>query len=191
MADVLFTNLWVGPFLCFALWFSDHQLTISGAKLYKAQDKVIFQGSYELNPRHQRDVDALHRFSFRVFLKLLCIAAVVAVVGMLLEPGNGRSSPYALVLGAFILVQLPVHFRHFQNLYQFRCVIPAAKGHIEYPRALRGLALQRVMFAILFLLLYLVTESFFILGGALMCLSNAAVYYRLALKHDATQLPVA
>lgn len=193
MADLLFTNLWVGPLLCFALWLSDYELTVVVARLYKAQDKVVFQGSYELNPLTQRDVDALRWIGFRILFKPLYIASFVAVLGAIFKSTNGRASLYALGLGMFVLVQLAIHVRHFQSWYSFRRVIPTAKGRIEYPRGgmLRSSALQLVLFAVLFLVLYVVTGSLFILGGAAMCCVNAMIHYRLALKHDASQTKAA
>ena len=191
MADVLFTSLWVGPLLCFALWLSDYELTVIVARLYKAQDKVVFQGSYELNPHTQSDVDALRRIGFRILFKPLYMAILVALVGAIFKSGNARSGPYALVLGAFVLAQLAIHVRHFQNWYSFSQVIPASKGHLEYPRGLRSSALQLVLFAALFVVLYVVTGSLFIFGGAVMCCVNAMIHYRLALKHDAAQSKVA
>lgn len=184
MIDVLFTSAWIGPAVCFALWLSDYQLTVIGAKLYKAQDKVLFGGSYELNPLTAPDVDALRRFGFRIVFKPICIAAFVGSVYMLTRPGDGPSGPYALVLGAFVLSQLAIHFRHARNLYFFRQVAPRAEGRIAYPRGWRGSALELAAFTLLFLFLYLVTESPFILGGAVMCGVNAGIHYRLAVKHD-------
>ncbi|MDE1965442.1 MAG: hypothetical protein KGJ50_12475 [Xanthomonadaceae bacterium] len=191
MADALFTSLWAGPLLVFALWLSDYEFTVIGAKLYKAQDKVVYQGSYELNPLTQRDVDASRRIGFRIIFKPLYIAIVVAVVGAFFRSSSGHSGPYALVLGAFVLAQLAIHFRHFQSWYLFKRVVPAAKGRIEYPRGFRSSALQLVLFAVLFFVLYVVTGSLFILGGAVMCCVNAVIHYRLALKHDAYQSKLA
>lgn len=191
MADLLFTSLWAGPLLVFVLWLSDYEFTVIGAKLYKAQEKIVFQGSYELNPLTQKDVDALRRIGFRIMVKPLYIAITVAVVGELFRSRSGHSGPYPLVLGMFVLAQLAIHFRHFQSWYWFKCVVPAAKGRIEYPRGFRSSALQLALFAVLFLFLYMVTDSLFILGGAIMCCVNAAIHYRLALKHDASLARIA
>jgi len=184
MSNVLFTSAWIGPAVCFALWLSDYQLTVIGAKLYKAQDTIRFRGSYELNPLTAPDVDALRRFGFRIAFKPIYIAAFVGSVLMLTRPGAGSSGPYAFVLGAFVLAQLAIHVRHARNLYFFRHVVPRAQGRIVYPRGWLGSALELAAFTLLFLFLYLVTDSPFILGGAVMCSVNAGIHYRLAVKHD-------
>ncbi|MBB6184630.1 hypothetical protein [Oleiagrimonas soli] len=98
MGDVLFTSLWVGPLLCFMLWLSDYQLTVVVARMYQAQDKVVFPGSYELNPLTQRDVDALRRIGFRILFKPACMAAFVAAVGVIPMSGDTQE----MVSGTFL-----------------------------------------------------------------------------------------
>jgi hypothetical protein len=53
-----------------ALYVSDYLLTIASVRLYQAPDKVVFEGSYEITPLFQNDVNALRRISPRLLLAL-------------------------------------------------------------------------------------------------------------------------
>ena len=50
MADLA----WVGATAWAALYCSDYYLTLACARLYAQQDKIKFEGSYELNPLRGR-----------------------------------------------------------------------------------------------------------------------------------------
>lgn len=190
-----FIHLWPGLVVWTALYTSDIYLTITCAKLYQAgvKEKFVVEGSYELTPYYQKDVDSLRIFSSRFFWMLCLTLATLSAVWWLvkqslLPPG------YPLVLGYFILVQLVVHRRHLRNLLLFRAITKdgAVRGRIEYSRRLmlRQSALDLVYFASLFALLSLATYSLFILGGALGCFLTAVKHWQLARK-QASDLAVA
>ena len=48
-----------------ALFISDYVLTLACARLYRGQDKIVFEGSYEITSTDQADVDALRKVSPR------------------------------------------------------------------------------------------------------------------------------
>jgi hypothetical protein len=58
-------NLWVCLLTWLVLYISDYYLTIWGAHLYRsgAQEHIVYEGSYELTPQFQKDIDALKLFS--------------------------------------------------------------------------------------------------------------------------------
>ena len=56
---------WLGPPVWACLYVSDYFLTIACARLYRAQDRIVFEGSYEITPIFQADVNALRRISPR------------------------------------------------------------------------------------------------------------------------------
>ena len=115
------------------LYVSDYALTITCARLYQAgaKEKIVFEGSYEITPFYQRDVNALRSISPRFLAMLTLSVAFLALVWVL----DGQSQPkfYELVLGMMILVELIIHVRHLRNLLLFRAInyTDAVRGRIE------------------------------------------------------------
>ena len=186
MPELFLQNFWSGLAIWAVLFVSDHALTITCARLYQrgVRDKIAFEGSYEITPYFQRDVDSLRRVSPRFILSLLWSSVILFVVWRLVE----QSVPemYSFVLGAMILVQLAIHMRHFRNLFLFRAAgSDAVRGRIEYSRrvVLRSSCFELIEFSGLFLALFAFTHSWFVLGGSVACLSVAGKHWRLARKH--------
>jgi inorganic pyrophosphatase len=72
--------LWLGPLAWAVLYSSDLILTITCARPYQAQHKIVFEGSYEITPFYRADVNALRYFSPRFLLVLVGSTAYVAQV---------------------------------------------------------------------------------------------------------------
>jgi len=147
----------------------------------------VFEGSYELTPYFQRDVDSLRIISPRFVLALVATSAVLFLFWRLTPPSVPEL--YFFLLGALILIQLSVHVRHFRNLFIFRAAgSDAVRGRIEYSRrvSLRASSIEMLSFSGLFFVIFVFTESWFVLGGVVACLSLAAKHWRLARKHVST-----
>ena len=71
MIDAFVLSPWPGILCWAALFISDMHLTVTCARMYQAgvRDHIVFEGSYELTPYHQADIDALRRFSPRFLLR--------------------------------------------------------------------------------------------------------------------------
>ena len=86
-----------------------------------------------------------------------------------------------------ILVELTIHIRHVRNLFLFRALLSGQgiTGRIEYPRPimLRLSAMEILSFAILYLVLFVITEHWFLLGGATACVSLAINHRQLGRLH--------
>ena len=52
-------HAWPGMVLWALLYVSDYALTITCARLYKQQQTIAFEGSYEITPFYQRDIEIL------------------------------------------------------------------------------------------------------------------------------------
>ena len=82
MPDLSLDILWPGMIAFAILVLSDYALTIACASLYQKHVRatIVFEGSYEITPRYQRDIDALKLvsprlvFSLAVYLILLALA---------------------------------------------------------------------------------------------------------------------
>ncbi len=186
MLDFFFNSLWPGLTVWVLLYISDYAVTITCAQLYRGGvcEKLVFEGSYEITPFFQRDIDSLRRISPRFVAMLLVSAGLLAIVWFL----SAQSTPqlYVFALGSMIMLELTVHVRHLRNLFMFRSMTKSdcVRGRIEYSRPfmLRMSSDELFIFSVLFLLLFVFTQSWFVLGGAASCLSTAFKHRRLARK---------
>jgi hypothetical protein len=186
MIDLLLDSVWLGPLLWFALYTSDYFVTITCARLYQRQDKVSVEGSYEITPLFQADVNALRRLSPRFVIALLVSTSYVVLVQRI---AGLMPSLYLGVLGALVLLELTVHIRHLRNWFMFKYGTSSIQGRLMYPRGfmLRLSAFELLTFAALYLILFLTTGSLFIMGGALATSVLSLNHYRLARRHDAAR----
>ncbi len=182
-------SLWPGLLSWVALYCSDYVLTIRCARLYQAgvREKIVFEGSYEITPYFQKDVDSLKSVSPRFILALVWTTGALALFAYLSRGSQPADEVYRFLLGGLILLELAVHVRHVRNLYLFRmALLPhAIRGRIEYSRsvALRVSSIELVSFAAMFLVVFVFTHSSFVLGGSVTCLYTAWTHWRLAPKH--------
>jgi hypothetical protein len=177
------TVVWLGPLAWVVLYCSDYLLTITCARLYSQQDKVRFEGSYELNPVFEADINALRRVSPRFIAILIVSTLSVFLLGMMVE--QGMHAFYVFMLGALLLIQLTVHIRHLRNWLFFRHVLlpDAITGHLEYGRAviLRTSAFEILEFGVLYAFIYAFTPAGpFVLGGVFACATLSLSQYRMA-----------
>jgi len=186
MVDFLLDSVWLGPLLWFALYTSDYFVTIACARLYQAQDKVAFEGSYEITPLFQADVNALRLVSPRFVIALIATTSYVVLVQQI---AGSTPSLYLGVLGALIVVELTIHIRHLRNWFVFKYGLFSIQGRLVYPRGfvLRMSAFELFTFTSLYGILFLTTQSPFILGGALATGVLSLNHYRLARRHDAAR----
>jgi hypothetical protein len=170
-----------------SLYVSDYYLTILCARLYRAQDKISFEGSFEITPIYQADVNALRRVSPRFIFFLVGSTAYVLLLRAMAGPGSGLIGLYQFLLGGMVLVEATVHVRHVRNWYLFSRTVRLLMGRMEYPRGviLRNSALDIFLFSVLYASVFLVTGSLFVLGGAIGCCALSINHFRLATRHEA------
>jgi len=183
MADLA----WVGATAWAALYCSDYYLTLACARLYAPQDKIKFEGSYELNPLFEAEVDALKRLSPSFVAILIVSTMALFFLEKFTEPE--MHDFYLFMLGSVLLMQLTIHVRHLRNWLLFRHAIStdAITGHLEYRRSilLRASAFEILEFGVLYAFIYAFTPAGpFALGGAFGCALSAIGQYRLARTHN-------
>src|SRR5438105_1079085 len=136
MSNVFFDTFWPGAIVWSVLYVSDYVLTLSCAHLYQAgvKEKIVFEGSYELTPFFQKDINSLRRISPRFLVMLALSVSWLALVWWLV--GESLNELYQLALGYLILLQLMVHTRHLRNLFLFRAMSRPndVRGWIAYSR---------------------------------------------------------
>lgn len=187
MTDLFLKNLWPSLVLWGVIYISDYVLTVTCARLYRdgVNTHIVFEGSYELNPVFQKDIDSLRWVSRRFLVALVFSEVWLAWCWVL----AGQSQPvfYELMLGIVVLVELMIHIRHLRNLFLFRAIRKsrAVVGRIEYPRVLllKMSFFECVVFSGVYLFLFAFTTNWFIFGGVIGCLSLAGKHFVLARKY--------
>jgi hypothetical protein len=171
---LFYASPWPGVLLWAALYVSDFLFTMTCARLYQtgAKAHMSFGGSYEITPYFQDDVDKLRLVSPRFFSALAASSLLLYLVWWTSQP-IARREIYSFTLGAMVLLQLIIHVRHLRNFYMFRAALGTGRirGHIEYDRSivLRLSSVELVASSAVFLVAFLITSSWFVLGGAMTC----------------------
>ena len=185
-ATYFFDSLWPGLILWGLLYVSDYYLTLTCARMYRggASEKIAIEGSYEITPYFQSDIDSLRVVSPRFVAAFLWSGAWLALTWWFSL--QSTAALYQIVLGAMISTELAIHVRHVRNFFLFRAAATSdvVRGRIEYSRLfmLRMSSIELLAFSGLFLLLFIFTQSWFTLGGAMSCLVTAGKHLKLAHK---------
>lgn len=186
MSSYLFDSWIPGTALWVVMYVSDYACTIASARLYRsgANQHIVFEGSFELTPYFEKDIDALRRVSPRFIVALALFVCALVYIWFSTQWIPWLAPLYEVVLGSLILLQCMVHMRHFRNLHLFRSLQKDAglRGRLEYPRPLilRASAAEGLSFATMYLLLAVAFASWFFLGGALSCLALWSKHRSLA-----------
>lgn len=157
------------------IYAGDYYLTIYGARLYLAngKDHLSIQGSYELTPTFQKDVDNLRLVSPRFFAFVVLSSILIGFVWFLSVRVLEIPEFYVFLLGGLMLREAVVHIRHWRNITTFRLAAQphAMQGTISYSQwtSYRMSAMELFVFAVLYLLIGLTVSSWFLLGGAFAC----------------------
>ena len=170
-----------------ACFFADYSLTHVGARANeRVRDRWRVEGSYEMNPVWERQIDSGRWFGLRVLLVPLALAAILGALRLLAGFFDVYADPayFALGVGTMLLIQAPVLMLHASNLQTFRMLADpsAAEGSIVYRRWFvyqQGIV-YLAGFAVLWLLLWVPSQQAFFLGGVLSCGLFARRFARLA-----------
>src|SRR6266540_5057444 len=115
METWLATSPWVGVILWIILYTSDYYLTIYSARGFREIGHFQFEGSFELTPQYQKDIDALKPVS-RLHLTLLVLYSfLIVLIWWLTQFSVYLQWAYPLYLGMFLLLEVAVHLRHLRN----------------------------------------------------------------------------
>jgi len=186
-----------GVILWTILYISDYALTIHSARGFREIGHVQFEGSFELTPQYQKDIDALKPVSKRHIISLVLSSLLIGVIWwatkrLLFFPWTYLL--YLLYLGMFLLLEVAVHLRHLRNISLIREIRKngGVEGQISYKKwfSYRISAAEFYVFSALFLLVAVLTYSPFFLGGAIMCLGTGLKHSQLAKKAKTTPLQI-
>jgi hypothetical protein len=179
-------SFWPGMTAWVLLYISDYTMTVTCARMYRERvsEHLVLEGSYEITPYFQSDINSLRKISPRFIGALLFSVLLLGIVWVL----SSKEFPqlYAFALGSMILAQLAIHIRHMRNFFTFRGIREgnAVRGRIEYTRPfmLGTSSADLFAFAGFYLLLFVFVPTGFLLGGVATCISNGLNHRRLARK---------
>ena len=182
----LSTSPWYGVILWIILYTSDYYLTLYSARGFREIGHIRFEGSFELTPEYQKDVDALNPVSKRYLIALALSSLILALTWWLTRLNFYLELGYPLFLGMFLLLEVAIHLRHFRNIALIRTARKhgGIEGEIIYKKwfSYRISANDFYIVSGLFLLIAILTFNQFFLGGAIMCVATGIRHTRLAKK---------
>jgi hypothetical protein len=183
-----------GVILWVILYSSDYYLTIYSARGFREIGHIKFEGSFELTPQYQKDIDALKPVSRRHVILLILLSLLIALIWWLTKQLYFFPWTYLFYLGMFLLIEVAVHMRHLRNISLIREIRKngGVEGEISYRKwfSYRISAAEFYLYATLFLLFAILAYSPFFLGGSLMCFATGIKHARLAKKARSTPVQV-
>jgi len=182
----LSTSPWYGVILWGIFYISDYYLTLYSARGFRKIGHFQFEGSFELTPQFQKDIDALKPVSKRHLIALILSSLLLILIWWLTRLNFYLELAYLLFLGMFLLMEVAIHLRHFRNISLIRTArkYGGIDGQISYKKwfSYRISANEFYTFAGFFLIIAILTYSQFFLGGAIICLAVGIRHSRLAKK---------
>src|SRR5688500_9397747 len=182
----LATSPWYGIILWMILYTSDYYLTLYSARGFRDIGHFQFEGSFELTPHYQKDIDRLRPISKLHIILLLIYSLLILIVWWITRLSIYLEWTYPLYLGMFLLLEVAVHLRHLRNVGLIREIKKngGVEGQITYKKwfSYRISARELYIYATLFLLVALLTYSLFFLGGAIICYGTGFKHSRMAKK---------
>ena len=121
----LTTNPWYGIILWIILYTSDYYLTVYWGRGFREIGHIQFEGSFELTPQYQKDIDALKPISRLHVTLLILYSLLTLMIWWITRLNIYLTWTYPLYLGMFLLLEVAVHVRHLRNV----AIIQEARRH--------------------------------------------------------------
>ena len=116
MENWLATSPWPGVILWIILYTSDYYLTLYSARGFREIGHFQFEGSFELTPQYQKDIDALRPVSKHHLILLVLYSLLIIFIWWFTGFFVYLQWSYLLYLGMFLLLEVAVHLRHLRNV---------------------------------------------------------------------------
>lgn len=187
----LLAHSWIAALAWIVMYTGDYYFTLWGSKLSSAQRFIEYEGSYELTPAYQDDIDKQRKFSPRFFIWLISGAFVLMAPGYM---DIGVPYVYGILVGYVILPELYVHLRHLNSITNYRWLLRPShgiSGKILLPRSYmyHQSFVSLAGFAVFIFLIFALTNSPILLGGGLCCLIHAYHHFSLARRFNSNTAP--
>ncbi len=172
---LLLNSPWLAIVLGVIVFAADHYLAIYEAHLYHSgvKDFVVYDGLYHLTPEYQGVLTRRRLISGRWLATVGVLAVGVYAAWWGLTQQSDRSDVFLLLLGGLLLSELAEISREYRQIMFFREVRRRGglQGRILLTRQLGVMrhVFDLYAFVMLYLLLFLLTGSWFLLGGTFAC----------------------
>jgi len=122
MEEIIINNVYYSVGCWIVLFISDYYLTIYSAKIYKRNTNKYFEfeGSFELTPYFQKEIDELKKISPRFIFILVFFTLLLTVVWFLSFQFIMIPEIYHFFWGGLVISQLTIHIRHFKNIFYYK-----------------------------------------------------------------------
>lgn len=187
LLDAFHRYFWLVPVVWICVYISDYALTLWGVRLYigGVQKHYTIQSQYELNPFFQKDIAAQRKLSMR-FLIMLLATTFLLIMARIILYGSVPIQAYDFAIGYLLLLEVPVHFRHFRNimLFQYLSRSQGVNGQITYTSWLnyRISFFDFFLWSLFFGLCFFLNNNWLFLGGVLSCFISAYQHRALSEK---------
>jgi archaellum biogenesis protein FlaJ (TadC family) len=192
LIDTLVGNPWFVALLWGVLSIFDFVATMLYSKAYREflSTTVQYEHGVEMNPAFEKDVRQLRWFSPRYVISMLSVAILIVLAGMWFP-----TLWFETLAGAALLLVFITDLRHIENLSMVRFLKSdpeGFKGRIEqsYKLSQRRVAVGVFNIGVLYLVVLLLTERLFFLGGGIICILFALRHYLLSNRRLPNQNPV-
>jgi len=172
------------------VYIVDYVSTIVTARLYLqgADQHIVFEGSMELTPTFQNDVDKLRWVSPRFLITWVASSAALAAIWWLSVGFLGWIQPVQFTTGALLLREGAILLRHARNLllYLRSRRFHEMEGRLSYHRSLMLYLSGGELFsyAAFYAILSLILSSWFLAGGAVACAVTGWQHWRMSRRAD-------
>ena len=177
--------------LILAIWgftyLADYYLTIVSAKNHRdyLSEYISYDGSFELTPQFQKDVDGLKLISPQFLMRWSLSFLIIYILWWLSVRVIQLPQYFYFLFGALFLREVAILLRHLRNLSVYYIAKNGGiKGRIEYSRwfVLKLSAAEFFSFCFVYLVFAIIAGSWFFLGGILGCLVIAIQHWILSKK---------
>jgi archaellum biogenesis protein FlaJ (TadC family) len=192
---MLINTLVGNPWLVAVLWGILSILDFIGTMLYSKayreflSAKVSYEGGMEMNPAFEKDVQQLRWFSPRYVISMLSVAILIILAGMWFP-----ALWFEILAGAALLLVFVIDLRHIENLstvWFLKSDPESFKGKIEqsYKLSQRRVAVGVFNIGMLYLVVFLLTQRLFFVGGGVICVLFALRHFLLSNRNFPGQHP--
>jgi len=192
LIDTLVQNPWLVALSWAFLSLFDFSATMLYSKAYRdfLSSTVKYERGVEMNPLFEKDVKQLRWFSPRYFLLM---SGVTFLIGF-----TGRWFPaktFEMLAGTVILLVLVIDLRHIENLsfvWFLKSDPGGFKGQIEqsYKLSQRRVAVNAFNTGVLYLIVFLLTNRIFFIGGTIVSVVLAIRHFLLSRRKLPEKLSV-
>jgi archaellum biogenesis protein FlaJ (TadC family) len=182
LIDVLVGNPWLVAVLWGILSIFDFVATMLYSKAYREflSASVQYEHGVEMNPVFEKDVQQLKWFSPRYIISMLSVAILIIFAGMWMS-----ALWFEALAGAALLLVFITDLRHIENLsvvWFLKSDPEGFKGKIEqsYKLSQRRVAIGTFNIGVLYLVVLLLTQRVFFLGGGVICILFALRHFLLS-----------